>query len=164
MDATKMAEALAVSAPQPETALDALCALAQATVGAPLFTVMTFDEGTGMARRIYSNMPEAYPVSGTKPANPTDWSRQVLGERRTFVANDYEGIAAVFFDHELIRSLGFESVINVPVVVAGKVVGTLNCLAEAGHYTPERVTAAETLKLPGAACLLLIQTLEDRAS
>ena len=39
--------------------------------------------------------------------------------------------------------------------VAGEVRGTINCLHEAGFYTPERVQAAEALKLPGAVCLLL---------
>ncbi|KAB2861816.1 MAG: GAF domain-containing protein, partial [Bauldia sp.] len=107
--------------------------------------------------RIYSNMPAAYPVSGTKPANETDWSRVVMGEGRTFVANDIDGIAEVFSDHELIRSLGCESVMNVPVVVAGRVIGTINCLDAAGHYTPDRIEAAEALKLPGAVCLLLQQ-------
>lgn len=147
---------------QPAQLFDALRDLAQTTIGARLFTIMTFDPRTRAARRIYSNMPEAYPVSGTKPANETDWSRQVLTEKRTFVANDIESIAQVFNDYELIRSLGCESVINVPVVVAGEIIGTINCLDVAGHYTEERVRAAEALKLPGAVCLLFLQ--QNRAS
>lgn len=138
-----------------DAAFDALCALTKAVVGVKLFTVMTRDSAQGHAQRIYSNMPDAYPVSGTKPANETDWSRQVIVEKRTFVANDIEAIADVFDDYELIRSLGCESVINVPIVVGGDVLGTINCLHEAGFYTPERVAAAEALKLPGALCMLL---------
>lgn len=136
-------------------AFDALCALTRDFVGVKLFTIMTHDARTGVAGRVYSNMPDAYPVSGTKPANETDWTRQVIKEKRTFVANDIGGIAAVFDDHALIKSLGCESVINVPIIVAGSVKGTINCLHEAGYYTPERVKAAEALKLPGAVCLLL---------
>ena len=122
-----------------------------------LFTVMTHD---GKKRRgepaSIPNMPDAYPVSGTKPANQTDWSRQVIERQAApFVANDIDGIAAVFPDHELIKSLGCESVINVPIVVGGEVLGTINCLHEAGFYTSEKVEAAEALKLPGAVCLLL---------
>lgn len=154
-DYTEFQKSVAEAGNQPAAAFDALCALARETVGARLFTVMTFDPETRAAQRIYSNMPDAYPVSGTKPANETDWSRVVMGEGRTFVANDIDGIAAVFSDHELIRSLGCESVINVPIVVGGAVLGTINCLHEAGYYTPERVAAAEALKLPGAVCLLL---------
>ena len=154
-DYSAFTRAVAEEGRLPHAAFDALCALARDVVGVKLFTLMTHDARNGVASRIYSNMPEAYPVSGTKPANETDWSRQVIGEKRTFVANDIDGIAAVFSDHELIRSLGCESVINVPVVVGGTVLGTINCLHEAGHYTPDRVTAAEALKLPGAVCLLL---------
>lgn len=138
----------------PQDGFAALDALAAATVGAKLFTVMVFDAGTRMARRAYSNMPDAYPVSGTKPANETDWSRHVLDERRIFVANDIDAIRAVFFDHEVIAGLGCESAVNVPVVVGGAVLGTVNLLHEAGFYTPARVAAAGGLALPGAACLL----------
>jgi GAF domain-containing protein len=139
----------------PARAFDALARLAQSVVGARLFTVTTFDPARREATRVYSNQPEAYPVSGTKPADETDWFRRVFGEGRTFVANDIDAIATVFPDHALIRSLGCESVINVPVTLGGQVVATVNCLDAAGHYTADRVAAAETLKLPGLACLLL---------
>lgn len=154
-DYKEFTSALAERSDQPVAVFDALRALTEATVGVKLFTVMTFDPKTRMAQRIYSNMPDAYPVSGTKPANPTDWSRLVLQEKKTFVANDIAGIAKVFDDYELIRSLGCESVMNVPIIVAGEVIGTINCLHEAGFYTREKIQAAEALKLPGALCLLL---------
>jgi hypothetical protein len=148
-------KAVAKGGAQPSTAFDALKTLTDEVVGVKLFTVMTHDSVNGVAQRIYSNMPDAYPVSGTKPANETDWTRQVIRDKRTFVANDIEGIAKVFSDHELIKSLGCESVINVPIVVDGAVMGTINCLHEAGFYTDDKVAAAEALKLPGAVCLLL---------
>jgi len=147
--------AVAAEGADADAAFAALCELTREMVGVKLFTVMTHDGKKGVAQRIYSNMPEAYPVSGTKPANETDWSRQVIREKRTFVANDIDGIAAVFYDHELIKSLGCESVINVPIVIGGEVHGTINCLHEAGFYTDEKVAAAEALKLPGVVCLLL---------
>lgn len=154
-DYSSFVRAIAACGATVETAFEALWALTRDTVGVKLFTVMTHDATRGMAQRIYSNMPDAYPVSGTKPANETDWTRQVITNKQTFVANDIEGIAAVFSDHELIRSLGCESVINVPITIGGKVMGTINCLHEAGYYTRERVEASEALKLPGAVCLLL---------
>ena len=154
-DYAKFLTAAGAAGPQPQTGFDGLCALTQELVGAKLFTIMTSDRAHRVNARVYSNMPDAYPVSGTKPANETDWSRQVIGERKTFVANDIEGIRAVFDDWELIRSLGCESVMNVPILIDGEVAGTINCLDAAGHYTPERVEAAEALKLPGLVCLLL---------
>lgn len=55
---------------------------------------MTHDTRTCGAGRVYSNVPDAYPVSGTKPANEAGWSRQVIGEKRTFVTNDIDASAA----------------------------------------------------------------------
>lgn len=154
-DYSSFTGAIATSGIQSEAAFEALCQLTRDLVGVKLFTIMTRDSKEGVSQRIFSNMPEAYPVSGTKPANETEWSRQVIDNKQTFVANDIEGISAVFDDYVLIKSLGCESVINVPIVVGGEVLGTINCLHEAGFYTAEKVEAAEALKLPGAVCLLL---------
>lgn len=145
---------------QPEAAYAALEALVDDTIGITLFTMMELDLGRGVARRTYSNMPEAYPSSGEKPMQPGKWSETVQGRHETFVANSIEDIAEVFADHELIQSLGCESCLNLPIVAGGKLLGTLNCLNVAGHFTPERVAAAETLKLPGAAVFLLAQSLK----
>ncbi len=158
-DYEAITKAVASEDNQPNAAFDALKTLTEEIVGVKLFTVTIRDPVMRVARRIYSNMPDAYPVSGTKPSNESDWSRHVIVEKRTFVANDIEGIAKVFSDYELIQSLGCESVINVPVVLYGNVRGTINCLHEAGFYTPEKVQAAEALKLPGAVCLLLNESL-----
>jgi hypothetical protein len=151
--------AVADAGNQPAKAFAALEALVHEIVGAKLFTVMTSDTRQRMSERVHSSMPDVYPVSGTKPYNETHWSEITLNQKRTFVANTIEEIAAVFDDHELIASLGCESVINVRVIVDGEVIGTLNCLHEKGFYTEERVQAAEALKLPGAVCMLL----HDRA-
>lgn len=135
-------------------AFNALCNLCDQVVGHKLFTVTIVDDDAEQVQRVYSNQPEAYPVSGTKPLHIDGWSRQVLVHHQTFVANDIEAIAKVFPDHELIASLGCGSVINVPIVVGTRVLGTLNILHEAGRYDAARVAASEDLKLPGAVCLL----------
>lgn len=140
---------------QPEATFKALEKLVQDTIGVKLFTLMEIDHARGVARRNFSNMPETYPVSGEKPVEPNAWTEQVQDRHETFVANSIEEIAAVFPDHALIQSLGCESCLNLPITVAGEVIGTLNCLHEAGHYTPERVAAAEALKQSGALAFLL---------
>ena len=132
----------------------ALEALTAEHIGVKLFTLMTFDRETGLASRCYSNMPQAYPCSSTKTVDSDRWSDQVLDGQQNFVANDIGSIAEVFNDHALIRSLGCESVLNLPVVVGGAVLGTINLLHEAGFYTPDKVAAAEILKLPGSVCFL----------
>ena len=158
-----LAAALASAENQPRTTFEALCALTRQMIGAKLFTLMTFEARTRGAQRVFSNMPDAYPELGTKPLNETWWSDHVLDGHKTFVANDIDAIAEVFPDYELIASLGCQSVINVPIVVNGAVYGTINCLDEVGHYTPDRVAASEALKLPGAAAFLLNRSISSRS-
>jgi hypothetical protein len=140
---------------QPHATLLALQALVQREVGARLFTVMTFDATTGLSQRVHSSHPEEYPVSGVKPLSLGLWSRTVIDERKTFVANSIEAVAEVFPDHELICSLGCESIVNLPVVFANAVIGTVNCLDARGYYTPERGVKVEGLA-PFAAMALIV--------
>jgi len=147
--------ALAQKAGQPAAALHALGQLAEQITGARLVTLMTSDSTTREAQRIWSNMPDAYPVLGTKPMNDNNWSRIVLDQHQTFVANDIDAIAGVFDDHAQIAALGCASVINLPVIVGGTVLGTINCLDAAGYFTPDRVAEADNLRLPAAAVFLL---------
>jgi hypothetical protein len=59
-------------------------------------------------------------------------------------------------DHTLIASLGCGSVLNVPVVLEGDLVATINLLHSAGFYIPERVARAEAeLAIPARLCCSL---------
>ena len=138
----------------PDAPWIALEALARKVVGAKLFTVMTVDMKNEVARRAYTSDPTSYPASGTKPIRYDSWFDIVHKERRSFVANTIEDIAKVFPDHELINSLGCQSVVNIPVEVGGELLGTVNCLDVAHHYTPERVAASELLKMPARLAFL----------
>ena len=153
--------ALACEAGEPKTVFEGLERLAHLIVGVRLFSLMAIDHESATAGRIYSSDRKAYPVQGTKPVPQNEWTQIVLERRETFVANDIERIAEVFPDHELIQSLGCGSVINVPIVVCGRVAGTINCLDKAGHYGPEKVAASERLKLPGAAAFVLHRLFES---
>ena len=121
-----------------------------------LFTVMTVDMKAGLARRAYSTQPIQYPVSGTKPITRNSWFDIVHGERRSFVANTIEDISNVFPDHELIASLGCGSVINLPVILKGDLVATINLLDAPHHYTATIVENAEGyLAIPARLCCAL---------
>lgn len=123
--------------------------------GLKLVTVTQRDTIDGSFLRIYSSMPDAYAASGRKPPNDTLWSAQVIERQETFVANDYASLAAVMYDHEQIRALGCESIVNVPVVLRGAVIGTLNGLAGPGHFDGDTIRACEAMRLPVATALLL---------
>ena len=149
-------QALAVATTE-EQAYDALCALTKATVGAKLFTVMTADMDAMVARRTYTDDAENYPTTGTKPIEMNRWFEQVHGRHETFVSNTLADIDTVFPDAELIGRLGCGSVINLPVILGGKMVATVNILHEEGYYTPERVDLAhEVMRLPAMAVLALV--------
>lgn len=138
----------------PMAVFAALEALVQDTVGAKLFTVMALDPVSGMARRVWTNAPDVYPVGGEKPMPDNAWTDLVIRQRRDWVANSPARVAELLFDHQTIASLGCGSALNMPIVVAGRVIGTLNLLDVEGHFTPERLAAAQQIRLPGAAALM----------
>jgi GAF domain-containing protein len=152
-------------ATDPDQVWSALAALADAAAGHRLFTVTLVDQSAEVVRRAYSSRPGEYPTSGTKPlhGNTGNWFEHVFTQRRTFVANTLADIAEVFPDHELIGSLGCGSVVNIPIVLTGQLVATLNLLDAEGHYTPDRVTAAEEhLALPARLCVALAWSFAGR--
>lgn len=118
-------------------------------LGHKLFTLMAIDWTRDEAARIYTNMPQDYPVGGRKPLGAlTDWGKIVLEERQPWIAYTAEDIRGAFFDHDLIARLGCASCLNVPVIdqeASGgpRVIGTVNLLHESNHYAPKSaVTAA----------------------
>ena len=160
-DETAFTQALA-EADQPRAAFAALEALSKARVQHRVFTLMALDPEAGLARRAWTNRTEAYPVSGAKPLHDDDWSRAVLGRHETWVMNTIDHISQHFPDYALIASLGCGASLNLPAVVGGRVLGTVNLLGPEGYFTADRIAAAETLKLPAAAAFLLAARLDAR--
>jgi len=124
-------------------------------VGIKLFTLTAFDIPKAKAQRVFSNMPNEYPVSGIKPIEKSAWTETVIEKHQTFIANNIKEIAKVFSDYKLIESLGCESVCNLPIVLDGKVLGTVNCLDEENYFTSEKIKELEKIKLPAITCFLL---------
>ena len=133
----------------PDALFPAIDAAARATIGHKLFTLMIFHADAGQTERIYTNQPGPYPVGGRKPYVDNPWSRRLLGEGTPYIGNTAADIREVFFDHELIFSLGCASVLNVPVMWRGRALGTMNLLHEEGWYfdadVPLGLTFANTL-------------------
>ncbi|HCH31799.1 MAG TPA: hypothetical protein DE045_02515 [Oceanospirillaceae bacterium] len=154
--------ALADGSSQPNTTLDAFFRLVDEHLGVRLLTLTVFDVEAGHAYRVYTNMPQAYPVLGTKPIKPTPWTDQVMGRHESFVANTIAELAEVFEDFELIDSLECGSVINIPIVVGGRFLGTVNCLHKEHYFTQQKVALSEALKLPAAACFMLLELNENK--
>lgn len=138
----------------PEDIFAALHRAADTACGARLFTVTVIDRAAGVATRTYSSHPEAYPVTGTKPMSQNAWIEQVIERGETFVANSTAEFAIYFSDHALINELGCEAALNIPVTQAGQVVGTVNILDAAGHFSPSRTRVLEQLVIDHRADLL----------
>ena len=144
---------------QPAATFRAVDAALARAPGHILVTILIHHPGLRQSERFYSNKPAAYPVGDRKPVTDTPWMQRVIGGGEPYIGRTREDIRDVFFDHELIASLGCESVLNLPVRWAGQTLGTLNLLAEAGHYDESHIAAvrlAAHLALP--AMMLIART------
>ncbi|MBO1075081.1 GAF domain-containing protein [Roseomonas marmotae] len=121
--------------------------LARKLTGQQLCTAMVFDRQAMTVQRIFSSRPSEYPVGGRKPKRDTDWGRQVLLEGRRFEGEGEAAIRAHFADHEVILGLGLRSIVNLPILVAGECLGTLNLLWPEESLDPAHIAAARLLAL-----------------
>lgn len=146
-----VAEAAAASG-QPGPLFAALDAAMGQAIGHRLFTILVIHPGANESQRYYTNQPQAYPVGGRKPVTDSWWFQKVVHGGEPWIGRDYEDVKAAFYDHELIRSLGCESALNVPVRWNGRTLGTINLLHQAGWYTEPDFAAARifaALAAPG---------------
>ena len=124
-------------AERPPRIFRAVEALTGAAIGHRLFTIMRYDADRAEVERVHTSQPAAYPIGGRKAKKDTAWSEHVLREMKVFRANDAAGIRAAFDDHATIASLGLGAVLNIPLVLAGRCLGTMNLLHAAGWYTEQ---------------------------
>jgi hypothetical protein len=129
---------------QPDFGFQALDRAMQAVIGHKLFTVLLHHARARESERRYTNQPAVYPVGGRKPVTASAWTERLFVERQPYIGRSAQDIRTVFFDHELILSLGCASVLNVPVVWNGRTLGTINLLHEAGWYDDTDVPVAQT--------------------
>ena len=125
-------------ADQPGASLRALDAALAQSPGHILFTVLISHPGLLQNERFYSNKPAEYPVGGSKPITDSPWMRRVIREGLPYIGRTREDIRDVFFDYELIWSLGCESVLNYPVRWRGQTVARSTCCIAPATTTRRR--------------------------
>lgn len=140
----------------PLAALAAIDAYAGAALAHALFTVNRHDAARMRVVRLYSSNPSAYPPGGGKDKAGTAWGRHVLLEHKVFVGEGEDAIQAFFDDHAAIQALGLRSVINVPVVLDGACLGTLNFLMPRPAVSASNL---HTARLLGMVALPALQAL-----
>ncbi|GAA4228601.1 GAF domain-containing protein [Streptosporangium album] len=128
------------------TGLDELEATVRRELGVRLFTVLAWIPGRRALRRAHSSHPEQYPVGGEKTVEVAQgWIARCIEAGQPYFGPDRAAVREIFADHELIESLGCGSIINVPVIDGGEVLGVLNILDAEGNYDEESVAAAASL-------------------
>lgn len=134
-DWSLLAEALR-AADQPSSICRMLETISGKTIGHRLFTVMRLHNGSEV-ERIHTSLPSVYPIGGRKKKSDTAWADHVLRDGRVFRGNNAADIRFAFDDHEKILGLGLGSVLNIPIVYAGRCLGTMNLLHQTGWYGPD---------------------------
>src|SRR5205085_5412186 len=119
---------------------------------------MRHDEAAATVERIYSSNETAYPVGGRKVKQDSDWSRHVLVEHRVLVSAGDDAIRRHYNDHAIIFGLGLHSCVNVPLVSAGKCIGTLNVLRAEKEWGEDDLALVRTLGIAALAGALMLRT------
>jgi len=106
----------------------------QCLVGHRLFTLLAVHPAGDEVQRFWSSNEADYPLTGRKRLGSTPWGDVVLRDRRPWLGRDRAAIMWAFADHELIERLGLGSAINIPVMIHGRLLGTINLLHSEGHF------------------------------
>lgn len=135
----------------------ALHDLAATLIPARLFTLTAINMAAMQVRRVYSSHPDAYPLLGTKPIVMDDWFRAMQTERRITAINTAAGMEGEFPDLTLIRALGCNSSLSIPIMAGNDLLGTINALDAEGSYPPEAIDRAANLIIPATAVFLILR-------
>jgi hypothetical protein len=144
---------------QPDATFRAVDAALAAAPGHILFTILVHHPALQQSERFYTNKPDAYPIGGRKPVTDSAWMQRVIQGGEPYIGRTRQDIAANFFDHDLIQSLGCDSILNMPVRWRGQTMGTLNLCHRGGFYDEAhlpRVRLVAQLALP--AFLMISRT------
>lgn len=128
-----------------------------------LFTVLVHHPALHQSERFYTNKPEAYPIGGRKPVTDSAWMQRVIHGGNPYIGRTREDIAANFFDHALIHSLGCDSILNMPVRWRGQTMGTLNLCHRAGYYDAAHLPRVRLIAQLALPALLLINRMHSPA-
>ena len=156
-DLDRLSEALR-SDDQPARIFQAIRSIAAEVIGFRLLTIMCFDSDRFEVERVFTNMPDIYPLSGRKKKRGSAWGEHVLLQLKPFRATCPEEIRQNFGDHAVITGLGLGSMLNIPVAYDGRCVGTLNLTHVEGWYIKAHEETGLLLASFLAAPLALHQT------
>ena len=127
-------------------------------IPARLFTLTAINMAVMQVRRVYSSHPDVYPLLGTKPIVLDDWFRSMQTERRITAINTAADMEGQFPDLTLIRSLGCNSSLSIPIMAGNDLLGTINALDAEGSYPDDAIDRAADLIIPATAVFLILRS------
>ena len=104
-------------------------------IGHKLITFTVIDQKLKFCERVYSNNNKIYPILGQKKMPKNIWSTKVLKNKQHFICKSKKEIKKIFFDYEIIFSLGCGSIINLLILFQGKPIGTVKILNKENYYS-----------------------------
>lgn len=135
---------------QPRILLEAVGKAFAAAMGYKLYTVTQILKGGREVERIHSTNTEVYPVGGRKPVLANAYNERVRMQMQPFLGRTVDDFKPYFPDHETIAGLGLGSVMNLPIIYGGEMLGTANLLDsplayDTQHLEPAMIIARQLL-------------------
>ncbi len=114
-----------------------------------------------ITRRIGTSDPRHFPLGGTDPIDNGAWSRRIYVDKLPIIGNSPTEMAVYIPETAELEKLGYYSTLCMPIVIAGEARGTVNLLGDAGIFTPDLISALNTL-LPIAALIFVFDGIGTR--
>ncbi len=137
--------------------LEVIGGIAVSKMKVVLFSASTCDPERMELERVHSSRPDAYPVGARKSKAETLWGQQVVRRQHVFVGEGPLEMAAAFDDQERMERFGIRSIINVPMMIAGRCVGVLNFGRGIERVLPEEILLAQILGLIATMAFLPVE-------
>ena len=109
-------------------------------------------QGEIRLQRFYASPSAAvrWPVNGVKRKTLTPWTETLFLRGHPFVAAGADAMARAFDDYDQMKSLGIDSVVNVPLLQGNLCYATFNVFGTGGAWQPHQVLGLRLLALTAA--------------
>lgn len=114
-----------------------------------------------VTHRIGTSNPADFPIGNVDPVDDSPWNQRILVDKRPVIGDDVAGMAAFIPETDGLVAMGYGACSCFPIVIDGETRGVVALLGDAGVFTPEALSAIDTL-LPIAALLFTLEGISER--
>lgn len=115
------------------------------TIGWRMMTVLQYVEAEGVVVRAHSSDRAKYPIGGRKRLADYTANHAAMEGGDVFLAATADDVRRVYADHEALFALGITAILNTPIRLGNRRLGTLNLCGTSGSYGPAAVATAKVL-------------------